>query len=158
MCIFNLQSKKEQYITNCKSFKISKGSSNNWLVYQNSNKDLIAYNFSTGEKKIFSGVIDYSTVIMEKHCWYYQEREILKKKSCAQWVDLFDNKIFDVWKEVVQVPYTFDQTGTKLAFIGRNRIGTNEDGSIWYYRESRKKSTICVSSEMSWRKYVDKRL
>ncbi len=59
LCVLNLETKQEQYITNCRSYQIPSDANSKWLACQLTNNIVILYNLTTGEKKLFDNADGY---------------------------------------------------------------------------------------------------
>lgn len=134
LVIINLRTFSTTYIPCVSSFQISTNGTGEWLAYemQDGEKQLIVCDLATGQKKMFTNVIEY---VFDKSGKTLLLQTGLKGSSelIIQWVNLQTDKVTTIWQGTKVTNIQFNDDGTQLAFIAEDGIKY----AIWYYTTGR---------------------
>ncbi len=117
----------------------------------NPQKELVLLNLHTNREQRFTGIADYA---FDKNGRFlllkmFQQREKNSEES-LQWVDLKKGITKTIWpadkssNNLTIGNYTFDGSGSQLAFMVQGQIKGSAINNIWYYKADMEKATMVV--------------
>jgi dienelactone hydrolase len=131
--------------------------SGEWIAYKvnNSNKELIFQNMSSGELKRFSSVEDYS---------FNRQGDfaLLKTETAAddafitelKWVNLKNNKVAKIWSgrsnlkgPKIEINYSFDIEGNQITFLVNDKV-KESNCTIWYFKDGMNEAELKFSNDI----------
>jgi dipeptidyl aminopeptidase/acylaminoacyl peptidase len=144
LCLFNLNSKQEKFVTNFSSFTIPAEGNGKWVAYQRINREVILHNLSNGDKKRFANAAGY---LMSN----FGKILLVNSKSGAEgyrllWINLTNGKTDTIWQGNQNSSYTFDATEKKLAFVSEDTTKDRGENNIWYYTEGTPRAVLLVNN------------
>jgi dienelactone hydrolase len=134
LCVFDLATKREEFVTNCVSYKLPDDDNSNWLAYEKTDKSLVLYNFIDKKEHVFTGISEYIFSANTNVLVLKQKNN--EKGYRLQWVTLPDLSVQTIWKGGDVRGLTFDKAGTKLAFFAIYRYENNQQNDIWYFNKA----------------------
>lgn len=131
LCMFSLEKHSSEDIPFVSNYKIL-GGENNFLIYQTKKpqSSLVIRNLQTEKNQSFLNTV--LAPIGEK-----VDAALLETKEdgllSLKWFDLITAKTYDFWKGAIAKDFVFDDSCTRVAFIGSKNDKINKHTSIFYY-------------------------
>ena len=147
LSIFDVNSEKEQFIPNCRSYKVPDRGNGNWLAYQRTDATLILYNLSNYQNRQYPQIVEY-TFTPNCHSIVLRQNMDSATRNNILWVTLDNFSTQTIWTGDNVNNLTFSNSGTKIAFIS---TASNENGrhDIWYHDNENKKTEKIVYDGIS---------
>jgi dienelactone hydrolase len=136
-----------EYIPNVQSFKLIQKDDKEWLIYQLNipGGELVARNLGSGKRDMFNSVTAYfvngAALLLQKKVG--SEAAI---KYIIEWVDLFNDRITNIWEGEHADGFIFDETNLVCAFKVRQLKNTIEENSFWYYKEGMNQAVMLADN------------
>jgi dienelactone hydrolase len=145
LCILELRSSKDLFVPNTQSYKIAESKDQSRLAVLQTSKDLLLYNFASGEKMTYVGVTDY---IFDDRCKQLLLERVTKdstKMVNLELVDLEKGTHKFIWEGEKSSNYVFNEAGTCVAFITESKT-RNESSkfAIWLYELRHEKARLLL--------------
>ena len=144
--LFDLESKQEKFIKDCRSYKIAGQGLNEHLAFFLKSGVLIVTNLFSEKRTEYSSITDYffNTV----GSYLILKKELIEdsiKKCILYKLDLKTYQIKTIWKGVKSNNFCFNSSGNKLAFIGNDKNSKGNENLIWYYDSTLDQAQLVVN-------------
>jgi dienelactone hydrolase len=149
LCILDLSTYKQTYISYVNVFKVISDRNENWLAYEpkSLHRKLIVKNLSTGKDTVFSYINSY---IFNSNSILLLETQSIQNNDTTyslQWINLRNGNGFKIFSGIGMrlSTYSFDLIGKQLVFVMR-KFNYYE---LYYYREGMEGSIMLVNNQTS---------
>ena len=142
----NLETKKKNYLDNCKTFKLESYKGIQWLVYQKSNGDssVVFKNIHNNKMQVVKNVLQLSFVSNTAKVILKQRRSVTEGEG-AYLYDIFNNTKIKFSSSHNISDIILDKSETKIAFIKK----TDGVKSIWYFNSRLDSAARQVATDQS---------